>query len=122
MAKVTLVFAVLLVALGLVGFLGTGSEHYTALIPAWIGLALGIGGVLAISPSERRRKLFMHINVTIGLVGFLGSVSEILRGLLSSKEVNATALAAKTALGWLLLIYVVLCVRSFIAARRLGKV
>ena len=122
MAKVTLVFAVLLVALGLVGFLGTGSEHYTALIPAWIGLALGIGGVLAISPSERRRKLFMHINVTIGLVGYLGSVSEILRGLLSSKEVNATALAAKTALGWLLLIYVVLCVRSFIAARRLGKV
>ena len=122
MAKVTLVFAVLLVALGLVGFLGTGSEHYTALIPAWIGLALGIGGMLAISPSEKRRKLFMHINVTIGLVGFLGSVSEILRGLLSSKEVNATALAAKTALGWVLLIYVILCVRSFIVARRLGKV
>jgi len=113
---------VLLVALGLVGFLGTGSEHYTALIPAWIGLALGIGGMLAISPSEKRRKLFMHINVTIGLVGFLGSVSEILRGLLSSKEVNATALAAKTALGWVLLIYVILCVRSFIVARRLGKV
>ena len=122
MAKVTLVFAVLLVALGLVGFLGTGSEHYTALIPAWIGLALGIGGMLAISPNEKRRKLFMHINVTIGLVGFLGSVSEILRGLLSSKEVNATALAAKTALGWVLLIYVILCVRSFIVARRLGKV
>ena len=24
------------------------------------------------SPSEARRKLFMHINVTIGLLGFLG--------------------------------------------------
>ena len=41
MAKVTLVFALLLVALGLAGYLGTGSAHPTALIPAWFGLALG---------------------------------------------------------------------------------
>ncbi|MGA3346001.1 MAG: hypothetical protein ABSC76_14150 [Terracidiphilus sp.] len=122
MAKVTLVFAVLLVALGLVGFLGTGSVHYTALIPTWIGLALGIGGVLAISPSESRRKLFMHINVTIGVVGTLGTIAEIIRSVVSQKEVDATALAAKTALAWLLLIYVLLCVRSFTAARRSGKV
>jgi len=80
MAKVTLVFAVLLIALGLVGYLGTGSLHPTALIPTWIGLALGIGGFLAISPNESRRKLFMHINVTIGLLGFLGGAIEALRG------------------------------------------
>lgn len=122
MAKVTLIFAALLIALGLVGYLGTGSEHPTALIPAWIGLVMGIGGLLAISPKEGRRKLFMHINVTIGMVGFLGSVVEIVRSMASSKVVDATALAAKTALGWLLLIYVILCVRSFRAARRTGKV
>ena len=62
-----------LVVLGLVGYLGTGSVHPTALIPAWFGLALGIFGFLAISPNEGRRKLFMHINVTIGLLGFLGA-------------------------------------------------
>ena len=44
MAKVTLVFAVLLIALGLAGFLGTGHAHHTALIPAWFGLALGLFG------------------------------------------------------------------------------
>ncbi len=121
MAKVTLLFAVLLIALGLVGFLGTGSEHPTALIPTWFGVALGVFGLLAMSPKEGRRKLFMHVSVTIGLVGFLGTVAEILRSLLS-KEVDATALAAKTALAWLLLIYVILCVRSFLAARRSGKV
>jgi len=49
MAKVTLVFAVLLVALGLAGYLGTRSLHPTALIPTWIGLALGIFGFLAMS-------------------------------------------------------------------------
>jgi len=37
MAKVTLVFALLLAVLGLAGYLGTGSLHPTALIPTWIG-------------------------------------------------------------------------------------
>ena len=122
MAKVTLVFAILLVALGLAGFLGTGSQHPTALIPAWIGLLLGLFGWMAISPNEDRRRLFMHISVTIGLVGFVGSVAEIIRSLASSKMLDITALEAKLALAWLLLIYVALCARSFSAARRLRKV
>jgi hypothetical protein len=126
LAKVTLVFAVLLIALGLVGYLGTGSLHPTALIPAWIGLALGIFGLLAISPNEGRRKLFMHINVTIGLLGFLGGAAEAVRGYVHAKaaglEPDQIALASKATLAGLLLIYVILCVRSFIAARRSGKV
>jgi hypothetical protein len=122
MAKVTLVFAVLLIALGLAGFFGTGHTHYTALIPAWIGLVLGIGGWLAISPDERRRKLFMHINVTIGLVGFVGTFAEILRSCASSKPLDMTAMMAKLVLVWLLLIYIFLCVYSFLVARRSGKV
>lgn len=122
MAKVTLVFAVLLIALGLIGFLGTGSVHYTALIPAWIGLALGVFGWLAMSPNEGRRKLFMHINVTLGLVGFLGTIAEIVRSMVSKKPLDPTAAGAKLALAWLLFIYVALCVRSFLMARPSGKV
>jgi hypothetical protein len=134
MAKVTLVVAVLLVALGLVGYLGTGSQHPTALIPAWFGLALGLGGFLAISPNEGRRKLFMHINVTIALLGFLGVAGEIIRTLVSTINLNAVmsgsqpppvneiALISKVAMAALLLVYVGLCVRSFIAARRARKV
>ena len=86
MAKVTLVFAALLIALGLVGYFGTGAQHVTALIPAWFGLALGIGGLLAISPSESRRKLFMHINVTIGLLGFIGGAIETIRGYVHARS------------------------------------
>ncbi len=122
MAKVTLIFALLLVLLGLAGFLGTGSQHPTALIPTWFGLALGIFGFLAISPSDARRKLFMHINVTIGLLGFLGGAVEALRGYLHAKsaglEPDQIALASKLTMTGLLLVYVILCVRSFIAARR----
>jgi hypothetical protein len=122
MAKVTLVFAALLIALGLVGFLGTGSEHYTALIPTWIGLALGLFGVLALGPNPKSRMLFMHISVTVALLGFLGSVSEIIRGTMKAHSTGvapqAAAVESKYALTALLLIYVLLCVRSFIAARK----
>jgi len=125
MVKVTLVFAVLLIALGLAGYLGTGSHYPTALIPSWIGVALGFGGLLAISPKESRRKLFMHINVTIGLLGFLGGAVEVVRGYVHGSLIDQTeiiAMASKLALTTLLLIYLLLCVRSFSAARRSGKV
>jgi hypothetical protein len=126
LAKATLFFAVALIALGLAGYLGTGSQHPTALIPTWFGLALGLFGLLAISPSESRRKLFMHINVTIGLLGFLGATAEAVRGYVRARsaglEPDQIALASKTTMGGLMLLYVVLCVRSFINARRLRKV
>lgn len=126
MAKVTLLFAVLLIALGLAGYFGTGSLHRTALIPTWIGLALGLFGFLAMSPSEGRRKLFMHINVTIGLLGFLGGLIEALRGYGAARSEgippDMIALASKLTLAGLMFIYVNLCIRSFIEARRAGKV
>jgi nitrate/nitrite transporter NarK len=126
MAKVTLVFAVLLIALGLVGFLGTGSQHPTALIPAGFGLLLGIFGMLAISPNESRRKLFMHINVTIGLLGFLGAAGSAIHAFGHARaegvEPDHIALDAQIAMAVLLLIYVLMCVRSFIEARRSRQV
>jgi hypothetical protein len=126
LAKLTLVLAILLVLLGLVGYIGTGSLHPTALIPAWFGVALGIFGFLAMSPDEKRRKLFMHINVTIALLGFLGATVEAIRGYVHASSAglapDVIALESKTTMALLLLIYIALCVRSFIAARRSGKV
>lgn len=126
MAKVSLLFAALLILLGLVGFFGTGSQFPTALIPTWFGLALAVFGWLAISPSEKRRKLFMHINVTIGLLGFLGAAGRALSVYGSARsegiEPNRIALSSQLAMAGLLLVYVLLCVKSFIDARRSGAV
>jgi hypothetical protein len=83
-------------------------------------------GFLAISDNESRRKLFMHINVTIALLGFLGGLVEAIRGYVARPSAGIApdqiALASKLTLAGLLFIYVILCVRSFIAARRSGKV
>jgi peptidoglycan/LPS O-acetylase OafA/YrhL len=123
MAKVTIIFAVLLIILGLAGFFYTGSAHPTALIPTWFGLALAIGGFLAISPTESRRKLFMHINVSIGLLGFLGASIEAVRGYAAARSAGLEhpdyiALTSKLIMAGLLFIYVNMCVKSFIEERR----
>jgi len=122
MARVTYVFGVLLMLVGLVGYFGTGSAHPTALIPTWFGIALVVGGCLAVSPSEGRRMLFMHINVTIGLVGLIGAIASALHGYGHARSLGMDpdykALAAQLSMAILLLIYVNLCVRSFIQARR----
>jgi uncharacterized membrane protein len=126
MAKITLVFAVLLILLGLGSYFGTGSQYPTSLIPTWFGLALGVFGYLAMSPQESRRKLFMHINVTIGLLGFIGAawraISSYLAAHSAGTEPNHIALACQGAMAGLLLVYVLMCVKSFIDARRSGKV
>lgn len=121
MAKVTLVFAVLFIALGLAGFIATGSEHPTALIPAALGLLLGIFGALSLSSNPSRRKLFMHINVTLGLLGFLGTVMGLIQWfqmLAGATVKNSPATESKAIMALLCLLYVALCVRSFIAARK----
>lgn len=118
MAKITLVFAVLLIAVGLVGFVGTGSQHPTALIPTWFGVVLGIFGFLSMSQNESRRKLFAHINVTIGLIGFVFTVMGLIHFVMGNLGANPPATEAKAAMSFLCLVYVILCVRSFIAARR----
>src|SRR5580704_2072234 len=114
MARVTYVFGVLLILVGLVGYFATGSAHPTALIPTWFGVALVIGGFLAISPSEGRRKLFMHINVTIGALGCIGAFVEAIRGYCAARSAgidpDMKALASKLTMAVLLLIYVNLCV------------
>lgn len=126
MAKVSLLFAAVLIVLGLAGFFGTGSVHYTALIPTWFGLGLAVFGWLAMSPDEKKRKLFMHINVTIGLLGFLGAAQRALyaygHARAAGVDPNWIALGSQLAMAVLLLVYVLLCVKSFIDARRAGTV
>ncbi len=122
MAKVSIAFGVLLVVVGFWGFFGTGSAHPTALIPAYFGLALFWSGVLALKPE--RRKLWMHIAVTIGLLGFLGAAIQAIREYVDAHGgplAHPIAVEAQTAMAGICLVFVLLCVRSFIAARRGGK-
>ncbi len=119
MPPTTIVTGVLLIVLGLVGFVGTGSEHPTALIPAGFGIALAICGFLAKAPE--RKKLFMHIAVTLGLLGFLGTVMGLVKVVrMAAGETIARPEAAESqaVMAFISLIFVGICLNSFIKARK----
>jgi hypothetical protein len=121
MAKLTILFGVLLILLGGTSFVLTGQKFPTSLIPVAFGVLLIIFGALATTPETRRRMLFMHIAVTVGLLGFLATSPALLYAFQLFKGKlfpYPAAIEEKAAMSALMLIYVLLCVRSFIAARR----
>lgn len=122
MAKLAIGFGVVLILLGAASFVLTGNAHPTALIPVWFGIVLVLCGVLANTPDSHRRMLWMHIAVTVGLLGF------IFPGFMAIKEwvaahggplTHPAAVEEQAAMAVICLIFTALCVRSFIAARRL---
>ena len=122
MAKITIGFGVALIALGIVGFVGTGSAHFTALIPSWIGILLVLLGAAANTPDSRRRAVYMHVAVTLGLLSvlatFKGGIIDFILMERGRYFKYPAAVESKAAMCVLMLIYVALCIRSFIVARR----
>ena len=120
MAKLTIVFGVLLILLGTGAFVVVGHHPHT-LIPAAFGLLLVVFGALANTSDAKRRMLFMHIAVTVGLLGFLGTIPGIIgivRMAAGQVVARPDAAIVQTIMGVLCFVFVALCVRSFIAARR----
>jgi len=123
MAKVTIVFGVLLILLSAAAYtmFGQQSHGIHSLIPGAFGLLLMIFGLLANTPVAKKRMLFMHIAVTVGLLGFLGTIPGIIgvvQMALGHSVIRPDAAKVQAIMGSLCLIYVLLCVRSFITARR----
>jgi hypothetical protein len=124
MAKLTIGFGVALILLGAWGFIGTGDAHPTALIPAYFGLAMAWSGILANTPDAKKRMLWMHIAVTVGLLGFIGAAVMVVVENVKAHGgplAHPVAVEAQAAMAGICLAFVGLCVRSFIAARRGGK-
>ena len=114
MPRVTLLIGVLLAFVGIFFFLYTNSEHPTALIPAGFGVVFILLGLLG--AMENLRKHMMHVAAALAALGFIMGVVMLVIGLVRGSIGNAfieTAILAGLC-GLLLL----LCVKSFIDARR----
>ncbi len=117
MAITTVLTGVLLIALGAGSFIGTGSAHKTALIPALFGLPILICGLLAQNPA--RKALAMHIAVAIGIIGFVGSLVSFLKGVNGpAMQTRPVAVEAQGFMALITALFVGLCIQSFIKARR----
>jgi len=88
---------------------------YTSLIPAGFGIVLMLLGHLSLM-RESMRKHLMHIAVIIGLLGFLAALGGLFRK--GIPAVISAGVVSEIAMALVCLLFVVLCMRSFIAARR----
>ncbi len=121
MPKLTIALGVLLLLIAVLGFVYTGSSHPTALIPGAVGLLFILFGALANSENPKKRMLWMHIAVTVALLLFLGTIPadiDVIRLSHGAYFAHPVAVEEKAVTSLLCLLFVLLCVRSFIAARR----
>ena len=118
MPRITVIFSLLYIALGLGGFFLTGAVHKTALIPAAIGAVLLLLGLLG--GNEKLRMHVMHAALVIGLLALLGTVSGLFKlpAAIAGTAARPGAVFAQAATAVLSVVYLGLGVRSFIAARR----
>jgi FtsH-binding integral membrane protein len=119
MAKVTMWFGLALVVLGVVAYVGSGMDSVTALLPALLGLVLA--GLGFVGQAEDKRALTMHIAAVVALIGLLGTLGRLVPALVGDGDVAGWAVAGLTGTFILLGAYMVLSVRSFIAASKARK-
>ncbi len=118
MPLVTIVCGVILITIGFVGYINgmtNGNASLTALIPALFGLILAALGAAA-QTMEHLRKHLMHAAVTVGLLGFLMTAGRLVMNL-SRLTLNAATIA-QIAMSLVCLVFVLLCIKSFVDARR----
>lgn len=122
MPSTSIACGALLILVGIIGYvygLTNNAASVTALIPAFFGIVLVILGFLAKS-KENLRKHLMHGAVLIGLLGFILPLGRLLSKI-SSITLSA-AVISQIAMALICLVFVILCVKSFIDARRGGNV
>jgi len=118
MPTTAITFGILLILIGIVGYaygMMTGHASPTALIPAGFGIVMAVLGALGRS-SEGMRKHLMHAAVLIALVGFLLTAGRLLMKL--NELTFGAALLSQVSMAVVCLVFVILAVRSFKAARR----
>jgi hypothetical protein len=117
MAPITTAFALIFIAMGLAGYYRTHAP--TSLIPTALGVLLWICAEVAAKPE--RRKHAMHAAAMLGLLGFAGSVMGLakLPALFRGDRVaRPLAVIMQSMMAVFCVIYVALCVISFIQARK----
>lgn len=108
----------ILVLIGIAGYAWGFFEpplSYTSLIPAGFGIALMILGHLSLMKDSIRKHL-MHVAVLIALLGFVAALGGMFRK--GVPTAFSAGVISEIAMAIVCVAFVVLGVRSFIAARR----
>ena len=123
MPTLAILFGIILNAMGFGAYVATGAHSVTALIPAFFGTIIFLCGLLSVFIPKIRMHL-MHVAALVGLLGTLGGLGmglPKLGALIAGTAERPLAAGMQIAMGVVCLVYLVLCVKSFIDARRARK-
>lgn len=124
MAWPTILFGALLVMLGATSYTNgkpnelTGTVSPTSLIPAGFGAALVVCGLAAFNGKVRKHA--MHAAAMVGLLGAAGGLVPLIRSAAKGNAIDPNAPATRSGLLMTILcvVFVGMCVKSFIDGRR----
>jgi len=119
MAKLTILYGVIFILMGLYGYFGISSESITALIPAFFGVPMLIFGWLALN--EKYLKHAMHGAAVLTLIGFAGTLSGLIKffRMLGGEEMERpAAVKVQAIMALLCLLFLIFAVKSFIDGRK----
>ena len=120
MAVPTLIAAVLLICVGVLGYANQDPEKMspTALIPAFLGGALAICGLLALK--DHLRKHAMHAAAGVALLGGMAVAIRMIMKVVKGQELNFSepAVISMSLTTVICFVFVGLCVNSFIQAKK----
>lgn len=113
-----------LIIVGLIGYYATGAASITALIPAFLGLLLGIFGYMA-AARPAARKHFMHGAALVALLGIIGTITAIpdLFTVIGGGDTgNNAAVVSRSITAVICTVFLAITVKSFVDARKSQKI
>lgn len=122
MAKLSIVYGVILILMGLIAYFWIRSESITALIPTFVGIPMLILGWLGLN--EKYLKHTMYIASVLMLLGFGGTVGGLIKffRILGGEEFErASAVTVQAIMALLCLVFLIFAVKSFVDVRRNKK-
>ena len=111
MAKVTQIVGLVLIAVGVIAYVATGFASVTALLPAALGVVVGVLGLVAARTEGGHHAI--HAALVVALLGALGSLRPT-GGLADGEPAAITSVVTIIVCA----VYIALGVRSFVAARK----
>ena len=119
MSGISIVAGLLLVVIGASGYaygMNAGTASVTALIPAFFGIVMIACGAIAMV-ADGMRKHLMHLAVVVALLGFILTAGRLVMKATTGGLEASAAVVSQGAMALVCLLFVVLAVRSFAAAR-----
>lgn len=126
MARIAIIFGVLLAVLGVVLYAMADPElkkewkAFTAFIPTAFGAVLIVIGQIAQSGSDKVRMHSMHAAALVGLIGLVIPAYRVIAALARGSEITL-AVGGSIAMAVLCGAFLGLCVKSFIDVRKARK-